>query len=84
MDPGETAFLDQLRLRRANRSVRFLPNLEPEPFERGLPCRPDQQWPNALRAAGGDPISTPPLHAASIRMRVAMRANARSRFPFSR
>src|SRR5882724_680513 len=40
---------------------------------RGLPCRPDQQWPNALRVAGGDPISTPLLHAASSRTRAAMR-----------
>ena len=34
--------------------VRFSPNRELEPFERGIPCRPDQQWPNALRAAGDD------------------------------
>ena len=40
--------------------------------DRGLPCRPDQQWPNALRAAGGDPISTPRLHAVSSRTRAAM------------
>src|SRR4029077_901880 len=45
-----------------------------EPFSRGLPCRPDQQWPNALRAAGADPISTVRLHAASSRTRAAMRA----------
>src|SRR5882724_7979557 len=36
------------------------------------PCRPDQQWPNALRVAGGDPISTPRLHAVSSRTRAAM------------
>src|SRR6266849_1895088 len=55
----------------ANRPVRFLPN-QLEPFERGLPCRPDQQWPNALRAAADDPISMPPLHAVSSRTRAAM------------
>jgi len=44
-------------LRRANPPVRFSLNREPEPFERGLPCPPDQQWPNALRAAGDDPKS---------------------------
>src|SRR5262249_664414 len=30
-------------------------------LERGYPCRPDQQWPNALHVAGGDPLSTPRL-----------------------
>ena len=56
------------------RAVRFSPDQEPEPFGRGLPCQSDQQWPNALRAAGDDPISTPRLHAASSRTRAAMRA----------
>src|SRR5215472_12050289 len=42
-------------------------------FERGNPCRPDQQWPNAVRVAGGDPLSTPRLHAVSSRTRAAMR-----------
>src|SRR6266404_9238867 len=71
--PGGKVSLDQFQLRRANRPVRFSPNQEPEPFGRGLPCRPDQQWRNALRAAGDDPISTPRLHAASSRTRAAMR-----------
>src|SRR5258708_12368819 len=69
---GGTVFLDQFQPRRANRRVRFSPNQELELFERGLPCRPDQQWPNALRVAGGDPISTPRLHAVSSRTRAAM------------
>ena len=64
----------QLRLRRANRQVRFSPSREPEPFEHGLPCPPDQQWPNALRAAGGDPMSKPRLHTASTHTRVTTRA----------
>src|SRR5258706_10243968 len=50
------------------------PNREPEPFERGLPCRPDQQWPNAPRAAGDDPLSKPRLHVSSTHTRVAMQA----------
>src|SRR5258708_39149312 len=70
--PDGTAFLDQFQLGRANRRVRFSPNQELELFERGFPCRPDQQWPNALRVAGGDPISTPRLHAVSSRTRAAM------------
>src|SRR5215467_10083949 len=57
----------------SNFRVRFSPNQELELFERGYPCRPDQQWPNALRVAGGDPLSTPRLHAVSSRMRAAMR-----------
>src|SRR6266403_5816975 len=72
--PGGKVSHDRLRLRRANRPVRFSPNQEPEPFGRGLPCQSDQQWPNALRAAGDDPTSTPRLHAASSRTRAAMRA----------
>jgi hypothetical protein len=68
------SFLDQLRLRPANRPVRFSPNRELEPLERGLPCRPNQQWPSALRAVGDDPISKPQLHACAIHTRVAMRA----------
>jgi len=64
-------------------SSSFLTNREPEPFERGIPCRPDQQWPNALRAAGDDPI----LATASCRLKPhasSNASNARSRFPFSR
>src|SRR6266436_8622486 len=72
--PGGKVSLDQLRLQRANRPVRFSPNQEPEPFGRGLPCQSDQQWPHVLRAAGDDAISTPRLHAASSRTRAAMRA----------
>jgi hypothetical protein len=79
-----TVFLDQFQLRRANRRVPFSPNQELELFERGLPCQPYQQWPNALRVAGGDPLSTPRLHAVSSRTRAAMIAIARSRFPFNR
>src|ERR1700686_621428 len=36
--------------------------------------KPDQQWPNALRAAGDDPMSRPRLHASSTHTRVAMQA----------
>src|SRR6266436_6655381 len=61
-------------MRISNLPVRFSPNRELEPFERGLPFRPDQQWPSAHRAARDDPISMPRLHAASSRTRAAMRA----------
>ncbi len=74
VDPAEKFPSINYGLRRANRPVRFSPNQEPEPFGRGLPCQSDQQWPNALRAAGDDPTSTPRLHAASSRTRAAMRA----------
>src|SRR5438132_6050454 len=72
--PCGRAFLDQLRLQQANRPVLFSPNREPESFERGLPCRPDQQWPSARRTAGDDPISKPRLHASSTHTRGAMQA----------
>jgi len=67
------AFLDQLPLRRANRPVQFSPNREPEPFERGLACRPDQQWPNAPRATG---VGHPDVTAAK-------RRRPSNRAPFS-
>src|ERR1700693_3712774 len=66
------SFPRSIPLLRANRRVQFSPNQELELFERGLPCRPDQQWPNDLRVAGGDPISTPRLHAVSSRTRAAI------------
>src|SRR5439155_6915206 len=70
----DPAFLDQLPLRRANRPVQFSPNREPELFERGLLCRPNQRWPNVLRAVGDDPMSKSQLLASSTHTRVAMRA----------
>src|ERR1700682_6657043 len=73
VDPAEQ-FPRSIAAAAINCPVRFLPNLEPELFERGLLYRPDQQWPNALRAAGDDPISKPGLHASATHTRVAMRA----------
>src|SRR5579864_7899065 len=74
VDAGGTIFRDQWRPLRASRRVRLSPNREPEPSEYGLPCQSNRQWPNALRAAGDDPMSKPRLHVSSTHTRVAMPA----------